>query len=335
MKLDADTLRKLPLALRIEIEENALRKPLTQSELAAEQQRILAALRKHKASGQRTDLNGTSEKVFSEVRATAIVGKLYGESHKQVEKRRAVCDAAKTDPEKFGKLQEEMDASGKVDRAFKKVQIITRQIEHAKRTEHGCTVADLHALAAAGKQFAVIYGDPPWPWTTWGGDSGKVQSSPDNHFNTCSIAEIAALPVAALAAEDCALLLWCTGPHSAIGTHIEIMRAWGFEPKTLAFDWVKQTRRGDGLHTGMGYFTRSNTEQCWLATKGSPKRLVEDVHQVVFAPVGAHSKKPEEVRRRIERLFGGPYLELYARRLVDRWTVWGNEVKPAKAEAAE
>ena len=45
-----------------------------------------------------------------------------------------------------------------------------------------------------------------------------------------------------------------------------------------------------------------------------------------MAPVGAHSAKPEEVRRRIMRLFPGPYLELYARRPVPGWHTWGNEI---------
>ena len=134
------------------------------------------------------------------------------------------------------------------------------------------------------------------------------------------------LPVAALAADDCALLLWCTGPHIAIGTHVEIIRAWGFKPSTIAFDWIKQTPSGERLHTGMGYWTRSNSEVCFIATKGSLTRLAPDVHQIVMAPVGDHSAKPEEVRRRIERLFAGPYLELYGRKPVPRWTVWGDEI---------
>ena len=45
-----------------------------------------------------------------------------------------------------------------------------------------------------------------------------------------------------------------------------------------------------------------------------------------MAPVGAHSAKPEEVRRRIERLFPGPYLELYGRESVSGWTVWGSQI---------
>jgi N6-adenosine-specific RNA methylase IME4 len=72
------------------------------------------------------------------------------------------------------------------------------------------------------------------------------------------------LPVERLAANGCALLLWCTGPHIAIGSHIEIIAAWGFKPKTIAFDWIKQNPSGNGLHTGMGYWTRSNAEHCAL-----------------------------------------------------------------------
>ena len=41
---------------------------------------------------------------------------------------------------------------------------------------------------------------------------------------------------------------------------------------------------------------------------------------------GEHSVKPDEARRRIERLFPGPYLELYARKPAPGWTVWGNEI---------
>jgi N6-adenosine-specific RNA methylase IME4 len=212
-------------------------------------------------------------------------------------------------------------------RFVKEAEIERAQQQHRGIIEHGCTVNDLVALAESGQRFPVIYADPPWPWETWGGAGGKIRSAPDNHYGTSPIEEIKALPVAPLAADDAALLLWCTWPHIAIGTHIEVVRAWGFEPKTAAFVWVKQvSETNDKLATGMGYFSRSNTEVCLLATKGAPKRLAKDVHQVVLAPVGEHSAKPEEVRRRIERLFAGPYLELFARRPVDGWTVWGNEI---------
>ncbi len=40
-----------------------------------------------------------------------------------------------------------------------------------------------------------------------------------------------------------------------------------------------------------------------------------------------HSKKPDEFRKRIERMFGDvPKVELFARQKTDGWDVWGNEV---------
>jgi N6-adenosine-specific RNA methylase IME4 len=214
-------------------------------------------------------------------------------------------------------------AYDKIAHRFLKEQKIKRANEsHAEIVEHGCTVDDLVALAESGKRFGVIYADPPWPSGTWGGPSGKVSSAPDNHYRTSTIGQIACLPVAALTAENCALLLWCTAPHITIGTHKTIIEGWGFKPCTFGFDWVK-TNAGGSLYTGMGYYTRGNSEVCLLAIKGSPLRLATDVREIVMAPVGEHSEKPEEACRRVERLFPGPYLELYARKAVPGWTCWG------------
>jgi len=78
----------------------------------------------------------------------------------------------------------------------------------------------------------------------------------------------------------------------------------------------------------MGFATRSNTEPILLATRGHPLRLAADVHQVIIAPVGEHSAKPDEAYRRIERLYPGPYLELFARKAREGWTTWGDELPP-------
>ena len=83
-----------------------------------------------------------------------------------------------------------------------------------------------------------------------------------------------------------------------------------------------------GLFTGMGYWTRSNTEDCWLATKGHPKRIDASVHQVIMSPVQGHSQKPSIVREKIVQLMGDiPRIELFARRKVEGWDCWGNEVE--------
>ena len=222
------------------------------------------------------------------------------------------------------------DAYNRMTARFVKEDKIERARErHGKMIEHGCKIDDLVALAETGKRFSVIYADPPWEFQTWGGSLGKVMSSPDNHYNTNDLDEIMKLPIADLAADDCALLLWCTFPHISIGTHLAVIEAWGFKPSTAAFVWVK-TNIGNGevATRGQGYWTLANAEVCFIATKGSPLRLNNDVHQIVMTPRGKHSAKPDEARQRIERLLAGPYLELYGRELVHGWTVWGNEVPP-------
>jgi N6-adenosine-specific RNA methylase IME4/ParB-like chromosome segregation protein Spo0J len=317
------TVVDLAAVVRGEFAENSFRKDFTMSEAVAIK-RVLEPLERAAAKGRM--LGGRPSEKFSKGRALDKVADMVGWHRTTIRKAEAVVDAAEADPERFGYLVRDMDESGHADRAYKQLKIERAKERHAKTIEHGCTVSDLVELADSGKRFTVIYADPPLPFETWGGLSGQGRSV-DNHYNTSPVDEIAKLPVTRLAADNCALLLWCTGPHIAIGTHTKIIAAWGFKPSTVAFDWVKQNPSGDGLHTGMGYWTRSNTEACFLATKGSPMRLATDVHQVVFAPVGEHSEKPAEVRRRIEQLFPGPYLELYGRKLVPGWTVWGNEIR--------
>ena len=64
-----------------------------------------------------------------------------------------------------------------------------------------------------------------------------------------------------------------------------------------------------------------------MATRGPPTRAAKDVHQVIISHVEKHSRKPDEVRKRIERLMGDqPRIELFAREKSPGWDVWGNEV---------
>ena len=166
----------------------------------------------------------------------------------------------------------------------------------------------------------MIYADPPWQYR-----NNKGQGVAENHYNTMSMDELRALPVADLAAKDCALFLWVTMPM--LFEAQKVLDAWNFRYKTVAFVWVKQNRKGSGIFWGMGYWTRANAEICLLATKGHPKRQARNIHQVIISPVEEHSKKPEEARRRIEALMGDvPKIELFARRTSPGWDVWGNEV---------
>ncbi len=77
----------------------------------------------------------------------------------------------------------------------------------------------------------------------------------------------------------------------------------------------------------MGYWTRSNTEDCLLCTKGNPKRSSASVHQVIYSSIREHSRKPDETRDRIVQLCGDlPRIELFARQRTKGWSVWGDQV---------
>jgi len=169
-----------------------------------------------------------------------------------------------------------------------------------------------------GPRFQVLYADPPWRL----GGSGK--GSPP--YPMMATGDICALPVKSLAAPDCALLLWAV--HSHLPDALAVVRAWGFSYKTVAFTWVKRTPKDTGFFLGRGYWTHSNAEVCLLATRGKPRRIGTGVASLVVSPRREHSRKPDEVRERIVRVFGDvPRAELFARQRVDGWSAWGNEVE--------
>lgn len=183
--------------------------------------------------------------------------------------------------------------------------------------------------------FRTILADPPWSFKAWSG-KGTLRAA-KNHYSTMSMKEICALPVGDVAADDCALFLWCCWP--SLPDALEVVSSWGFKYKTCAFSWMKadpyRLFSDDATpFAGLGYWTRANTEPCLLATKGKPKRLRADVRQGIISPRREHSRKPDCVHERIERLVGGPRLELFARRSRPGWTVWGNEVAKFDARAS-
>ena len=134
------------------------------------------------------------------------------------------------------------------------------------------------------------------------------------------------------------LHLWATLP--LIFEAEAVIKSWGFKYKTCAFAWVKTNKRTNIKQTsflphdnfdsfwGMGGWTRSNIEICLLATKGKPQRVGKGVHQIIYAPIDKHSKKPEETRERIIELMGDlPRVELFARQPSEGWDIWGNELE--------
>lgn len=174
---------------------------------------------------------------------------------------------------------------------------------------------------AAGRKFATILADPPWRFRTW--NETNQRKSASRHYDLMQDNDILSLPVAAVAADDCALFLWAINPM--LPHAMRVIDAWGFKYKTVGFTWAKQSTTGRAWHMGLGYWSRQNTEQCLLAVRGHPVRLAKDVPQLIVAPRREHSRKPDQVYERIERLSEGPRLELFGRQERPNWVSWGNE----------
>lgn len=191
--------------------------------------------------------------------------------------------------------------------------------------------------------FGAILADPPWHFQSWDGRkfSGGNQVRPDGTaiaggargtpYQTMRGEDIGSLPVLDLAASDCVLFMWMCWP--LLPNALKLIEAWGFTYKTCGFDWMKARtsqidmfRDDADASMGMGYWTRANSEVCLLATRGKPKRLNADVRQAIIEPRRQHSRKPDCVHSRIERLVAGPYLELFARARRSGWTTWGNQL---------
>jgi N6-adenosine-specific RNA methylase IME4 len=162
-------------------------------------------------------------------------------------------------------------------------------------------------------KYGAILADPPWDFRVWSA-KGKGRSPA---YATMSFEHLSTLPVAERAASNAALFLWVVDSHLPVA--LALIEAWGFVYKTIGMVWVKPS-------IGMGYWTRKESEICLFATRGKPKRVNADVRQVIQAPRRQHSRKPDDIYKRIERLVDGPYLEIFARQRWPDWDQWGDQV---------
>lgn len=178
--------------------------------------------------------------------------------------------------------------------------------------EDGCTVEDLFWAAEQGRRYGCIYADPPWPY-----DNQATRASTDNHYKTMTLDDICELPIKQLVADDAHLHLWTT--NAFIFDCPRIIEAWGFDYKSM-FVWCKP-------QMGIGNYWRVSHEILLFGTRGKCPFKSRSLMSWGQYKRGRHSSKPAEIRGFIELASPGPYLELFARREVRGWQVWGDDVK--------
>lgn len=182
------------------------------------------------------------------------------------------------------------------------------------------------------KKYKIIYADPPWSY----GDKMKGHSfSVLKEYDLQDLEWIKSLKVGELADKDCVLFLWAVSP--LLPEAFEVLKAWGFKYKTIAFVWSKKYKSGEPV-SNLGRWTMGNVELCLLATKGKPQRITKNIKQLIEDLREEHSRKPDIIRERIVELMGDlPRIELFARddnqptltgkSIFDGWDVFGNEAK--------
>lgn len=243
-------------------------------------------------------------------------------SGRQYEKANKVWQAAKTGDEKAQEIITNLNRGDiSVHQAYQaikreeKIKAVEEKINETKLETSG--FVDIYSTE---KRYNIIYADPPWEYWSGGNNNQSL------HYPVASIEEICSLPVKNIADENCILFLWVTYP--ILPESLKVIESWGFKYSTCGFVWVKKNvNNKDSNFFGCGSWTRANSELCLLATKGQMLRLDAGISQVIEAPIGEHSRKPNMVRRLITQLVGElPRIELFARESVDGWSVWGNEL---------
>lgn len=166
------------------------------------------------------------------------------------------------------------------------------------------------------KPFDIIIADPAWKYDGKTGVSKKV----DEHYQVQHSTSWNDLPLTDIAADDSLLFMWCSGP--VLKQAIELMTAWGWTYKQIAFIWEK-----DRIIPSS--YVNSQTEMVIVGKRGKipQPRGCRKQRQMLVAPRQEHSKKPEEVQNRIDLMFPTQNkLELFARRHRQGWTCEGLEL---------
>jgi N6-adenosine-specific RNA methylase IME4 len=194
-------------------------------------------------------------------------------------------------------------------------------------------------------RYALILADPAWETVLWSGAKRTpTQKAGADHYPVMSAQDMAALPIAQIAADDAVMAMWAIDSH--MDQALQLGRDWGFTYATVIFYWAKQRRLFPDqidLFTddvapapiGMGKYTRKQVEPCLLFKRGKGVKVRDhSVRQLIVAPKREHSRKPDEQYDRLTALFGDvPRIELFARTTRPGWAAWGNETD--KFPAAE
>lgn len=173
-------------------------------------------------------------------------------------------------------------------------------------------------ITSDSQRFRVLVADCPWKFNDQLHPNIRGAATQYNVMDVDALKRFKLPPMY----NDSVLFFWRVA--SMQREALDVIDAWDFEVKSEIV-WRKLTTHGKPFF-GMGRSVRMSHEVCLIATSGRPVCRDHSIRSVFDAPVGRHSEKPEALFDLIEKMYEGPYAELFARRHRPGWTCYGEEL---------
>src|ERR1039458_5289839 len=304
-----------------EWDENAHRKDFTPSEAVAIKREIEVLLKKHAKERQRRH-GGTAPGKKSDATDKLNVGDraaaMTGKKRRTLEKAEKIEDAAEQDPERFGKLRDDMNRTGRVDGPFKRLQ----------NMQQGDAIRKSPAPLPGNGPYQGIVIDPPWPQ-----EADADQETIDAHgrslrpYPAMSIQALCAFmteEVKPILAENCAIGLWVTNHHMRHA--FALLHALGIDQHSTIVSWGKDK-------FGRGQVRRDKTEHCVIGLLGKPVLTLTNQTTLLQAARRENSQKPDEFYAEFEAVHPAPrYAEIFSRGgRNEKWDCHGDQTEKFNA----
>jgi N6-adenosine-specific RNA methylase IME4 len=290
----------------------ALRKNFTPSEAVAIARalrpRLEFAAKERQREGGRSKASGNLPEA-SKGETREQVAKATGKGARTLEKAEAIVAAAEAEPDKYGKLVEDIDRTGNVNGPYKRL----RNMQAV-----AMILAEPPPLPMNGPYRTGII---DVPWCSEPGEADKDHGARGYHpYPTMTPEQVAAMPVLSILHEDASVWLWIPNFHLMHGHHLTTAKAWGLKPVAL-LTWVKHK-------FGQGQRARGATEHVIQMIRGNVACLGSDTKTWFLGDCGAHSQKPREFYEIVEKLTpAARYFELFSRSGTrENWDLHGNEI---------
>jgi len=302
------------------------RRNLTEQEASYYRGKLYSA---KKQQGKRTDLTLAQNVLKSDT--AEELGKQYGVSHMTIKRDEQFSKAVDKVTDEIGTEARNAILSGQASVPKERVEQLIEikqkapeliepilsgemSIKKAERELRRKDRIESTPVIPDGK-YNVIYADPPWKY-----DFGfDIHGAADRHYHTMTIKELCELPIRDMCENDAVLFIWVTSPK--LFDAKEVIDAWGFTYKT-SFIW-------DKIKHVMGHYNSVRHEFLLVCVKGSFPKQNNTLHDSVISIERSdeHSEKPEYFRHLIEEMYpNSKKIELFARKRVDGWDAWGNEL---------